>query len=65
MKHTRNPPHPVEPTLAEQKSDFTAEGAPPPGKVATSTPEVPPGDPPGATPPPTRGRTRTRPARQP
>jgi hypothetical protein len=28
----------VLPTLAEQKSDFTAEGAPPPGKVATSPP---------------------------
>jgi hypothetical protein len=25
-------------TLAEQKSDFTAEGSPPPGKVSTSTP---------------------------
>lgn len=28
------PPH----TLAEQKSDFTAEGSPPPGKVSTSIP---------------------------
>ncbi len=28
----------VLPTLADQKSDFTAEGAPPPGKVATRPP---------------------------
>ena len=25
-------------TLSEQKADFTAEGAPPPGKVATTPP---------------------------
>jgi hypothetical protein len=25
-------------TLAQQQTDFTAEGAPPPGKVATSVP---------------------------
>jgi len=25
------------PTLAQQQSDFTAEGSPPPGKVAAST----------------------------
>jgi hypothetical protein len=31
-------PVPVAKTLAEQKSDFTAEGAPSPGKVSTSTP---------------------------
>jgi hypothetical protein len=31
-------PAPVAKSLAEQKSDFTAEGSPPPGKVATSTP---------------------------
>lgn len=31
-------PTPVAKTLAEQKSDFTAEGSPPPGKVSTSTP---------------------------
>lgn len=31
-------PAPVAKTLAEQKSDFTAEGSPPPGKVSTSTP---------------------------
>ncbi|HET6789872.1 MAG TPA: hypothetical protein VFH49_18055 [Aquabacterium sp.] len=29
---------PVPQTLAEQKSDFTAEGAPPPGMVSTSAP---------------------------
>ena len=27
-------------TLAQQKSDFTAEGAPPPGKVAKSIPDT-------------------------
>jgi hypothetical protein len=64
MKHTSNTPKPAEPTLAEQKSDFTAEGAPPPGKVSTSIPELPPADPPG-TPPPTRLRRRTRPTRKP
>ena len=31
-------PVPVAKTLAEQKSDFTAEGSPPPGKVSTSIP---------------------------
>ena len=32
-------PAPATPaTLAEQKSDFTAEGAPPPGKVSTGKP---------------------------
>lgn len=34
-------PAAVAPTLAEQKSDFTAEGAPPPGKVATDVPATP------------------------
>jgi hypothetical protein len=34
---TRIPPA-APATLAEQKSDFTAEGAPPPGKVSTSKP---------------------------
>lgn len=29
---------PVPATLTEQKADFTAEGAPPPGKVATTPP---------------------------
>ncbi len=32
-----NPPTPT-PTLAQQKADFTAEGAPPPGKVSTEAP---------------------------
>jgi hypothetical protein len=33
------PPLPAStPSLAEQKSDFTAEGSPPPGKVATTAP---------------------------
>lgn len=31
-------PAPVPHTLAEQKADFTAEGSPPPGKVATTPP---------------------------
>ena len=31
-------PTPLPPSLAAQKSDFTAEGAPPPGKVATTPP---------------------------
>jgi hypothetical protein len=28
------------PTLAQQQTDFTAEGSPPPGKVATSVPDT-------------------------
>ena len=28
-------------TLAQQKADFTAEGSPPPGKVAMSIPDTP------------------------
>lgn len=28
-------------TLAQQKADFTAEGSPPPGKVATDLPATP------------------------
>ena len=32
-------PVPVAKTLAQQKSDFTAEGSPPPGKVSTTTPD--------------------------
>ena len=34
-------PAPVPPTLADQKTDFTAEGSPPPGKVATTPPLTP------------------------
>ena len=38
-KHVVVPaPAPVPATLTEQKADFTAEGAPPPGKVATTPP---------------------------
>jgi len=29
------------PTLAEEQAEFTAEGAPPPGKVATEPPRLP------------------------
>jgi hypothetical protein len=32
-------PVPASKSLAEQKSDFTAEGSPPPGKVSTSIPD--------------------------
>jgi hypothetical protein len=35
------PPAPKQATLAEQKSDFTSEGSPPPGKVLTATPVRP------------------------
>jgi hypothetical protein len=35
-------PPPVPKTLAEQKSDFTAEGSPPPGKVSTGIPAAEP-----------------------
>jgi hypothetical protein len=31
-------PTPAKAALAEQKSDFTAEGAPPPGQVSAPTP---------------------------
>ena len=31
-------PAPLPPTLADQKADFTAEGSPPPGKVASTPP---------------------------
>ena len=34
-------PVPLPATLAEQKADFTAEGSPPPGKVATTEPVTP------------------------
>ena len=34
-------PAPLPPTLAEQKADFTAEGSPPPGKVANTPPLTP------------------------
>jgi hypothetical protein len=38
MKKSAVKPVPVAKTLAEQKSDFTAEGSPPPGKVSTALP---------------------------
>ncbi|MBP6251912.1 MAG: hypothetical protein KA387_04100 [Rubrivivax sp.] len=38
MKRARPTPAPTPKTLGEQKSDFTAEGAPPPGHVGTETP---------------------------
>ena len=51
------PPPPALPTLAEQKLDFTAEGAPPPGKVHTSAP-VTTHDAPPAVPPKHDKKTR-------
>jgi hypothetical protein len=39
MKIRRKPTQPIKPsTLAQQQSDFTAEGSPPPGNVAASGP---------------------------
>ncbi|HSB23701.1 MAG TPA: hypothetical protein VLE94_11415 [Burkholderiaceae bacterium] len=39
MKIRRKPAQPIKPsTLAQQQSDFTAEGSPPPGKVAALGP---------------------------
>ena len=40
---TPRAPHPAPPppTLADQKADFTAEGSPPPGKVASTPPLTP------------------------
>lgn len=36
------PTPPIKPsTLAQQQADFTAEGSPPPGKVAASAPVTP------------------------
>lgn len=50
-------PVPVTKTLAEQKSDFTAEGSPPPGKVSTAIPAGSP-EPEEATPNEPAGRER-------
>lgn len=41
MTQTAAQPATELPTLADQKSDFTAEGSPPPGKVSTSIPLTP------------------------
>jgi len=39
MMIRRKPPQPIKAsTLAQQQADFTAEGSPPPGKVAASEP---------------------------
>lgn len=35
-------PAPTPKTVTEQKADFTAEGSPPPGKVANTKPETTP-----------------------
>ena len=50
MNKPEPPLAPVAKTLAQQKSDFTAEGSPPPGNVATSIPAGSP-DPQKTTPP--------------
>jgi acyl carrier protein len=42
MSKPANAPAPVRATLTQQKSDFTAEGSPPPGKVSVATPVVAP-----------------------
>jgi len=44
MTQTAAQPATELPTLADQKSDFTAEGSPPPGKVSTSVPLTPQDD---------------------
>jgi hypothetical protein len=51
---------PKSPGLAEAEADFTAEGAPPPGKVATTTPVVPPAVTPLVSRDPVRARRKTR-----
>ena len=54
-KKSVEPPAPAAtPTLTQQKADFTAEGAPPPGKVATAAPKRTPAK--VNTPPPVRGK---------
>lgn len=40
MKRPSPAPAPQEKSLAQQQSDFTSEGSPPPGKVATTIPEA-------------------------
>jgi catalase len=49
-------PPPLAKTLTEQKSDFTAEGSPPPGKVSTSVPVTAPEPGKKAPPPAKQGR---------
>ena len=38
MKRTTRNPAPKAKSLAQQQTDFTSEGSPPPGKVATEVP---------------------------
>jgi len=40
MTRSASPPAPKARSLAQEKRDFTAEGAPPPGMTGTSTPDV-------------------------
>ena len=46
MSKAKPAPTAVPVTLAEQKSNFTAEGAPPPGNVLTAKPVTAPSKPP-------------------
>ena len=38
MKRTTRTPAPKAKSLSQEKADFTSEGSPPPGKVATEAP---------------------------
>lgn len=40
MHHRSPPAKPAAPRLTEEKSNFTAEGAPPPGPVAQAAPQT-------------------------
>lgn len=60
MKRPRPTPAPPPKTLGEEKSDFTAEGAPPPGRVGTEAP-VGVADAPAPRPPATAKRRSTPP----
>jgi hypothetical protein len=59
MNKPEPPLAPVAKTLAQQKSDFTAEGSPPPGNISTSVPASSP-DPQGTTPPQATARATAR-----
>lgn len=57
-KTTRVPPVHTK-TLIEQKTDFTAEGSPPPGKVVGSLPPTTPDVTPDVVPAPKDDKRRT------
>jgi hypothetical protein len=58
-------PKAVPPTLAQQKADFTAEGAPPPGQVSTTIAATADPDSVSKNPTAARGRKATRSKRPP